>query len=399
MDADGNAYVTGTTGSGFPTTPGAFQTISGGSGDAFVTKLDPTGSILVYSTFLGGSGSDSGSGIAIDALGNAYVTGGTNSINFPTTAGAFQPTFGGWSDAFVTKLDPTGSALLYSTYLGGSGAEEGHGIAVEADGSAYVTGGRRSNVQGWTPSNDFPTTAAPFPSSSNGGACVGDPLYASFNAFVTKLNPTGSGLTYSVFLGGSDYDEGFGIAIDREGNAYVTGRTASNDFPTTAGAFQPTCRGGPGDVFVAKIVENTLPPLSSTTPTEQATTSRSEESAANYMGYWPTYGAETGTFSGGTIVASTQVAATATFSFMGTAVSWIGVKCNVCGIATVSIDGGVPAPVNTAGPGVPGSLTSEPVFSASGLAPDVAHTMVITVTGTTTSGNAHIAVDAFDVTR
>src|SRR5437660_9917158 len=130
-----------------------------------------------------------------------------------------------------------------------------------------------------------------------------------------------------------------------------------------------------------------------------STTSRFEESAATYMGYWPTSGAETGTFSGGTIVVSNQVGATATFAFMGTAVSWIGVKCNVCGIATVSIDGGAPASVNTAGPGVPGSLTSEPVFSASGLAPDVAHTMVITVTGTTTSGNAHVAVDAFDVTR
>ncbi|TMG76740.1 MAG: hypothetical protein E6H75_07765, partial [Betaproteobacteria bacterium] len=342
VDADGNAYVTGTTGSGFPTTPGAFQTISGGSGDAFVTKLDPTGSILVYSTFLGGSGSDGGSGIAIDTLGNAYVTGGTNSINFPTTAGAFQPTFGGFSDAFVTKLDPTGSALLYSTYLGGSGAEEGHGIAVEADGSAYVTGGRRSNVQGWTPSNDFPTTAAPFPSSSNGGACVGDPLYASFNAFVTKLNPAGSGLTYSVYLGGSNYDEGFGIAIDREGNAYVTGRTASNDFPITSGAFQPTCNGGPGDAFVAKIVDVVLP-ISIAARPEQSTRTRSEESAATYMGYWPTYGAETGSFSGGTVVASNQATATATFTFTGTAVSWIGVKCNLCGIATVQIDGGAPA--------------------------------------------------------
>src|SRR5437899_2924004 len=128
-------------------------------------------------------------------------------------------------------------------------------------------------------------------------------------------------------------------------------------------------------------------------------TTRFEESAATYMGYWPAYGPETGTFSGGTIVASNQVAATATFSFTGTAVSWIGVRCNVCGIATVQIDGGVPTVVNTSGSATPGSLTSEPVFSASGLAPDVAHTMVITVTGTTTSGNAHVAVDAFDVTR
>src|SRR5204863_494932 len=128
-------------------------------------------------------------------------------------------------------------------------------------------------------------------------------------------------------------------------------------------------------------------------------TSRLEESAATSMGYCPTSDAEAGAFSGGTLVVSNQVGATATFGFMGTAVSWIGVKCNVCGIATVSIDGGAPASVNTAGPGVPGNLTSEPVFSVSGLAPDVTHTMVITVTGTTTSGNTNIAVDAFDVTR
>ena len=259
VDTSGNAYVTGSTSSfNFPTTPGAFQRglgSVGGGEDAFVTKFNADGSALVYSTFLGGNGDDSGIGIAVHADGDAYVTGATSSTNFPTTAGAFQPSFGGFGDAFVTKLDPTGTALVYSTYLGGSGAEQGHGIAVDADGSAYVTGGRQSNVQGWTPSNDFPTTAAPFPSGSNGGACVGDSFYASFNAFVTKLNPAGSELTYSVFLGGSDYDEGFGIAIDREGNAYVTGRTASNDFPTTAGAFQPTCRGGAGDAFVAKIVD------------------------------------------------------------------------------------------------------------------------------------------------
>ena len=123
------------------------------------------------------------------------------------------------------------------------------------------------------------------------------------------------------------------------------------------------------------------------------------------MGYWPAYGPETGTFRGGTIVASNQVAATATFSFTGTAVSWIGVKCNVCGIATVSIDGGVPALVDTGSSAAPGSLTSEPVFSASGLAPDVTHTLVVTVTGTTTTGTAlltggtNVVVDAFDVTR
>ncbi len=131
-------------------------------------------------------------------------------------------------------------------------------------------------------------------------------------------------------------------------------------------------------------------------PTGTGTT-RSEESAATEIGFWTSYGAETGTFSGGAIVASNVIASTAMFSFTGTAVSWIGVKCNVCGIAAVSIDGGAPVTVNTAGPGAPGGLTSEPVFSASGLAA-ASHTIFITVTGTSSSGGSYVAVDAFDVT-
>jgi hypothetical protein len=181
------------------------------------------------------------------------------------------------------------------------------------------------------------------------------------------------------------------IALDAAGNAYVTG-SAPASFPTTPGAFQTT---GPG-AFVAKFVGD-VPPTPSTT--------RFEESAATYTGPWTTYGTETGTFSGGTILASNQTAATATFAFTGTAVNWIGVKCNVCGIAVVSIDGGVPTVVNTFGPAAPGSLTSEVVFSTSGLAPGVTHTLVITVTGVGVAipwfltGSAYVAVDAFDVTR
>ncbi|TMG77586.1 MAG: hypothetical protein E6H80_00755 [Betaproteobacteria bacterium] len=183
--------------------------------------------------------------------------------------------------------------------------------------------------------------------------------------------------------------------MDAQGNAYVTGMTgcftqcATNNFPTTAGAFQPAYAGS-FDAFVAKIVDDAPPP---------PTTARFEQSAASQIGSWTTYGSETGTFSGGTIVASNVAASTAMFSFTGTAVSWIGVKCNVCGIAAVSIDGGAPTTVNTAGPGAPGSLTSESVFSASGLAADASHTMVITVTGMSSSGGAHVAMDAFDVTE
>ena len=249
VDAAGNAYVTGFTGStNFPTTTGAFQTnFQGGFADAFVTKLNPTGSALVYSTYLGGSGFDESYGIAVDAAGNAYVTGFTDSTNFPTTAGAFQTTFGvgGFADAFVTKLNPTGSTLAYSTYLGGDNYDEGNGIAVDAAGNAYVTGDANSA--------DFPTTPGAFQTTLGGGTCFGGPCS---DAFVTKLNPTGTALVYSTFLGGSGNDGSFyrgGIAVDAAGNAYVTGLTGSTNFPTTAVAFQMTYGGGtcgvPPDTF------------------------------------------------------------------------------------------------------------------------------------------------------
>jgi hypothetical protein len=383
VDADDNAYVTGTAGPGFPTTPGAFQPAYVNSGSqfyfvshAFVTKLNPTGSALVYSTYLGGTGSEEARAIAVDSDDNAYVTGRAGSTDFPTTAGAFQPTIGSPSHAFVTKLNPIGSALVYSTYLGGGSFDRATGIAVDGVGNAYVTGE--------TESTDFPTANA-----------VQGKFAGIRDAFVTKINPTGTGLVFSTYLGGTDFDQSLGIAVDAAGNAYVTGQTRSNDFPTTPGVFQPALAPGNGssvaytDVFVAKLQ---LP-------------IRSEESAASYSGPWASYGAETGTFSGGTILASNAVGSTATFHFSGTAVSWIGVRCNVCGIAIVSVDGGVPTTVNTNGPRAPGSLGSEPVFSASGLDPAAPHRLAITVTGATTpllnllNGSGYIAVDAFDVTR
>jgi len=390
VNSNGNAYVTGEIQGPFPTTSGAVQRTSG---SAFVTKLDPAGTSLIYSTLLGG-GRDGGEAIAVDAEGNAYVTGFTYSANFPTTPGAFQPVFGDAldppsrfgpdPDAFVTKLNPTGSALVYSTYLGGNGAEFGRGIGVDASGNAYVTGS--------TGSLNFPTTPGAFQPTLGGGP---------YDAFVTKLHSTGAVLVYSSYLGGVDADAGQGIALDANANAYVTGSTASKDFPITAGAFQPVFsdalnRYPVPDAFVAKIVD--LVPLPSPTATGSGSTpTRSEESAATAIGFWTSYGAETGTFSGGSIVASNVVASAAMFSFTGTAVSWIGVKCNVCGIAAVSIDGGAPSTVNTAGPNAPGSLTSESVFSASGLAA-ANHTIAIAVTGMSSSGGGYVALDAFDVT-
>jgi hypothetical protein len=262
VDTNGSAYITGNVQGPFPTTSGAVQRTSGG---AFVTKLDPTGTTLIYSTLLGGSRSEGGEAIAVDADGNAYVTGYTYSANFPTTPGAFQPIFGGARnppnrfgpdpDAFVTKLNPTGSALVYSTYLGGSGTEFGRGIAVDANGNAYVTGS--------TGSINFPTTPGAFQPTWGGGP---------YDAFVTKLHSTGAVLVYSTYLGGVDADSGQGIALDANANAYVTGSTASKDFPITAGTFQPVFsdalnRYPVPDAFVAKIVDLVpLPPPAASDP-------------------------------------------------------------------------------------------------------------------------------------
>jgi hypothetical protein len=239
VDAAGNAYLTGNTGStNFPTTADAVQTSFGGNADAFVAKLNPTGTALVYSTYLGGSGGDFSYGIAVDGSGNAYVTGQTNSANFPTTSGAFQRTYGGGNtDAFVAKLNPTGTALVYSTYLGGSDNDSGEGIAVDAAGDAYVTSA--------TASANFPTTAGALQTSFGGNGF--------YDAFVAKLNPTGTALVYSTYLGGSNNDYGAGIAVDAAGDAYLTGYTASTNFPTTAGALQTPYGGGNTDAFVAKL--------------------------------------------------------------------------------------------------------------------------------------------------
>jgi hypothetical protein len=243
VDSAGSAYVTGVTDSSdFPTTPGAFDTTFGGGEDAFVTKLDASGAALAYSTYLGGASSSAseGRGIAVDSAGSAYVTGSTNSSEFPTTPGAFDTTRGGFEDAFVTKLEASGAALAYSTYLGGSNpltaADVGSGIAVDGAGSAYVTG--------WTKSSDFPTTPGAFDTAHSGGS---DP-----DAFVTKLEASGAALAYSTYLGGAGGDFGEGIAVDSVGSAYVIGVTQSSDFPTTPGAFDTTL-GGDFDAFVTKL--------------------------------------------------------------------------------------------------------------------------------------------------
>jgi hypothetical protein len=245
VDSAGFTYVTGnTTSTSFPTTLGAFQTaFAGGSSDGFVAKLNVAGSALVYSTYVGGNGEDVLVGIALDSAGNVYSSGYTSSTNFPVTPGAFQTTFGGYYDAVVIKLNPSGSAPVYATYLGGDAFDGGAGIAVDSVGNAYVTGS--------TSSSNFPTVNAIQPTLGGGS-----------DAFVTKVNPLGSGLVYSTYLGGSSDDQGGGIALDSLPipNAYVTGRTLSTNFPTTSGAFQTSYGGGASDAFVTKISEAVVPP-------------------------------------------------------------------------------------------------------------------------------------------
>jgi len=251
VDGNGDAYITGFASPGFPVTPGAFQTDAKGSRQAFVTELNPTGSALVYSTFLGGSaGQQFGTGIALDSSGNVYVTGSTTTTDFPVTPGAFQTMFGGASDgfgdAFVTKLNASGSALVYSTYLGGSADDFGSSIAIDSSGNAVVTG--------FTASPNFPLSNA-FQSKSGGGT----------DAFVAELDPTGSSLVFSTYLGGSQNENFSGdlrsgaVAIDSQGNAYVAGFTSSSSFPVTPGAAQTSFGGGVEDAFVAKISKFVTP--------------------------------------------------------------------------------------------------------------------------------------------
>jgi hypothetical protein len=241
VDAAGSAYVVGSTASNFdfPTTVGAFQTSpSGGQydfGDAFVAKLTPDGAGLVYSTRLGGADLDNAYGVAVDNSGNAIVVGATDSTNFPTTAGAPQTAAGMETDAFLSKLNPTGTALVYSTYLGGSAGDIGNAVAADSSGNAYATG--------TTTSTDFPVTAGSLRTSSQG----------SVDTFVTKVSPTGA-LAYSTYLGGGGEDFGIGVAVDSSGNAYITGHTNSTNFPTTLGAYQTSGASFfTDDAFVSKL--------------------------------------------------------------------------------------------------------------------------------------------------
>jgi len=241
VDASDNLYVTGgTNGANFPVTAGALQSTNPASphnDNVFVAKIDPTGSTLIYSTLVGGPDGSAPAQIAVDAQGFAYVAGYTIGLH-PTTPGAFQTVYkGGGDDAFVFKLNPTGTAFVYSTYLGGPGADAADGMVIDDQGFVYVVGGA---------GKDFPTTPGAFRPNWAGGIREG---------FLTKLNQDGSGLVFSTFLGGGTgtaYAFADSIARDTSGNIYVTGSTADG-FVTLPGALQPSYGGGSRDIFAIKL--------------------------------------------------------------------------------------------------------------------------------------------------
>ena len=247
VDSSGNAFVTGQTRStDFPTTTGAYDNILTGPEDAFIIKLNATGTGLIYATFLGGSVYDVGDSIAVDPSGNAYVMGGTSSLDFPITVPTFDSTPNGYYDYFVAELNPRGNFLLFSTYLGGVNSESWPcAIAASLPGTVYVTG--------VTGSPDFPNTTGAFDETcGTDGKCNFDGRVYKPDAFVAKLITTTGELSYSTFLGGGDEEWGWSVAVDSSGSAYVTGYTNSSDFPSTSGAYD-RLRNVWHDAFVAKL--------------------------------------------------------------------------------------------------------------------------------------------------
>ena len=231
VDVSGSVYVTGETGSSNFPVAACFKCSNAGGTDAFVTKINASGSV-VYSTYLGGSGDDIARAIAVDPDGAAWITGQTTSLNYPVS-GAFQATNAGGQDAFVTHLSPDGATVLYSSYFGGRGGtagfpEQSHAIAVDSSGAVWIVGA--------TSSPDFPTLRAWNATLRGGG-----------DAFVVKLDHWG-GVIFSTFLGGSSSDTANGVAVDADGNGYVTGETLSTDFPLTDAV--QTSRSGEWDAFL-----------------------------------------------------------------------------------------------------------------------------------------------------
>jgi len=228
LDDSGSVHIAGFASSGFPVTAGAFEVKCCG---AFVAKLAPQGDDLSYSTFLG---SGEVYGMVVDAAGSAHVT-GLAYASFPVSDGSYQSSFGGGTDAFAAKLDPTGGSLVYSTFLGGANYDRAYGIALNPAGEAIVAG--------YTHSVDFPLPAGAFQTIHGGGS----------DAFAARISATGEDLLYSTLLGGSSRDEAHAIAVDSFGDAYVAGMTSSPDYPVTAGAYRTAADPGQNSGFVTKL--------------------------------------------------------------------------------------------------------------------------------------------------
>ncbi len=241
VDSSGFAYVVGRTGAGttaFPTTVGSYDTTHNGGLDVFVTKINQTGSGLIFSSYLGGSNDDSGWGICLDSSNNVYLTGYSigGSPSFPTTSNVFDGIHNGNKDAFITKIKSDGSDLIYSTFVGGSTDDTAHDITIDSDNNVYVAG--------TTDSSNFPSTTGTYSTSKSG----------KFDAFIFKLNQTGGKLIFSTFIGGDGNDHARGVCIDTHGNSYITGycEYSSKPYPTTQGAYDRSHNGN-YDIFITKI--------------------------------------------------------------------------------------------------------------------------------------------------
>jgi hypothetical protein len=272
IDSVGNVWVVGDTfsaifypltvaGTVLNTTFNHSGTLNPPANDGFVVELSPTAASYLYATYLGGSFSDQINAIAIDSTDNVYVAGETNSADFPTAGTPYQSTCGSdqkcnatastsYYDAFVAKLATGGASLVYSTYIGGSSDDYAFGLAVDGSGDAFITGFTSADDTTTTPAVPYPTTSGAFSPTYSAGA--------SSNGFVTELNPAGSKLVYSTFLGGSNTDAGGGITLDSVGDAYVTGMTQSADFPVTSNAIQSKLNGNGSttnsDAFVTQVL-------------------------------------------------------------------------------------------------------------------------------------------------
>lgn len=242
VDALGAAYVVGNTeSSDFPVTTGAFSIAANGGGDAFVSKLNASVTSLAYSTYIGGLEGDGATDVAVDGTGQATVVGSTASPGFPTTLGALDRTLNGNTDAFITRIMPTGSSLVFSTFIGGEGSDTSSRVAIDASNTIYLTGSTRSFT--------FPVTPGAFDETLNFTGCVD---CAPSDAFVAKINSSGTSLTFATYLGGSGNDEATGIAVDGAGQVVVCGTTSNQTFPVTPGAYDTTYNGSV-DCFASKL--------------------------------------------------------------------------------------------------------------------------------------------------